>query len=431
MVEVNPRDPGRYRVTAINYHAHLLGSEMYATLFREQEEDNTSASSPMTKKQADLSASGPTTSTMTKMIAKDLKSREVWYYDDQASIGMDAEFIMPEIQAVNNNEGNSNILMKGTEIKIGDKIQATCVYNSSERTENTKFGLSTYEEMCIISVQITFKTPSITENEAANTSFITDLNLRSFSCEVDNINHSSDIWQGILEKDEDPRVDAANFWSKDGNHSIETTNLCTFPVADFVLTDSSMTSGSRNCPVSEQEIHGYNKNDLCYGFLDNHGDDDIDTTKNIEIEFLTDTIAGYTCEGGLYDQKDSNESPLYVTKEQCINSDDGGGNDYVPYTCSEVEDSLFGGSFLMTDIVKEYLRDYWYQTTCCIINEIETDNEDNGDSAAADNNVATNVDGDIDDDEEEESVATIISVDRSSSFMAVIVMLVTLIMMAN
>ena len=31
----NPRNPTRYRATSINYHAHLLGSEMYATLLRE------------------------------------------------------------------------------------------------------------------------------------------------------------------------------------------------------------------------------------------------------------------------------------------------------------------------------------------------------------------------------------------------------------
>jgi hypothetical protein len=434
-VEVNPRDPGSYRVTSINYHAHLLGSEMYATLFREQEEDIASASTSMTQKQADLSATAPT---MMTMIAKDLKSREVWYYDDQASIGMDTEFMMPEIQAVSNED--NNVLMKGTEIKIGDKIQTTCVYNSSERTGKTEFGLSTYDEMCIISVHITFKTPSIIDNEIANTSFAADLNLRSFSCKVDDINHTSDVWQGILEQDEDPRIDTANFWSKDGNHSIETTNMCTFPVEDFILFDSFMTLESRNCPISEQqEIYGYNRNDICYGFLDNHGDDTIDTTKTIEIEFLIDTIAGYTCVGGLYDQKDSNESPLHVTKELCINPDEGGGDNYVPYTCSGVEDYLFGGyvannpeSFLTTD--EEYLRVYWYQTTCCIINEIEIGNKDNEDSAAADNNVVnaqTNA-ADMEEEEEEASSATIIGVDRTSpAFMAVVVMLVTLIMTAN
>jgi hypothetical protein len=448
---INPRAPGSYRVTSINYHAHLLGSEMYATLFREQEdEDVTSSSASMAQKQVDLSATSPTSPTMT-MTAKDLKSREVWYYDDQASIEFDTEF---EIQ-VNNQEDNTNNneLMKGTEIKIGDKIQTTCVYNSSERTEKTKFGLSTYDEMCIISLQITFKTPSIIDNnEIANKiSFTTDLNLRSFSCIVDDINHTSDVWQGILEKDEDPRIDTVKFWSMSsdggdnddnddnvGNHSIEKSEMCTFPVADYILIDSFMTNESRNCPISEQkeieyqDSYGYNKNDICYGFLDKVRVGLDADTERVEIEFLIDTIAGYTCEGGLYDQKDSNESPLYVTKEQCINPNEGGGNDYVSYTCSEVQDYLFGPeSYFMTDEIKEYLREYWYQNPCCnfsIVN-IEIDNEDNyEDISAADNNSV----GIAGIEEEEESSATFIGVGRTSSFMAVIVvMLVTLIMTSN
>jgi hypothetical protein len=42
--------------------------------------------------------------------------------------------------------------MRGTEIKAGDKIQVSCVFDS---TDSTFFAFSTYDEMCI-----TFETPA-------------------------------------------------------------------------------------------------------------------------------------------------------------------------------------------------------------------------------------------------------------------------------
>merc|ERR1719491_2781367 len=44
----NPRNPTRYRATSINYHAHLLGSEMYATLLREVDEEPADVSTTTT-----------------------------------------------------------------------------------------------------------------------------------------------------------------------------------------------------------------------------------------------------------------------------------------------------------------------------------------------------------------------------------------------
>merc|ERR1719232_912716 len=105
---------------------------------------------------------------------------------------MDTEFVI-DVKDDGNNE-----LLKGVEIKPGDKIQATCVYNSNERDEKTKFGLSTYDEMCIIGLMVTFETPTHADNENAVTAVGADLNaelnLRSFSCAIDDENRTTDIW---------------------------------------------------------------------------------------------------------------------------------------------------------------------------------------------------------------------------------------------
>ena len=41
--KANPFNPQSYRITALNYHAHLLGSEMYTALLREGTEINLEA----------------------------------------------------------------------------------------------------------------------------------------------------------------------------------------------------------------------------------------------------------------------------------------------------------------------------------------------------------------------------------------------------
>merc|ERR1719162_2517518 len=167
--DVNPRNPTSYRATSINYHAHLLGSEMYATLLRpaepadvqDEDQDDVGISSSSTSMTQKRSSSGNNNN---NMIVKDLKSSEFWYYDNQVSSPMDAEY---KIQVHSNSDNvdttESIELVKGVEIVPGDQIQATCVYNSMYRENNTQFGESTYEEMCIIGLQITFETPPIND----------------------------------------------------------------------------------------------------------------------------------------------------------------------------------------------------------------------------------------------------------------------------
>merc|ERR1712048_375117 len=122
---------------------------MYATLLREQQEgdqdDSLALLDASVAKQKQASAARG-------MMAKDLKSQDVWLYDDQKTFLMDYEY---EITI----DDGSTELMQGVEVKPGDKVQATCVYNSMDRTEDTVFGPSTYDEMCIVWLFITFETP--------------------------------------------------------------------------------------------------------------------------------------------------------------------------------------------------------------------------------------------------------------------------------
>jgi hypothetical protein len=326
--KVNPRDPLNYRVSSINHHAHLLGTEMYATLLREEEEEeDTQDQEDVAKKQADISSTP-------WMTVKDLKSREIWFYDNQETIPMDKEFVID----VDNEDGGSNTAMVGgVEVKAGDKIQVSCVYNSMNRNEPTYFGLSTYEEMCMIGVFVTFKTPLL--DEIGDVDFGTELNLRSFNCALDDENHTTDVWQGTLESDEDGR----NIWY---DHPIETTDMCTYPV-EGMLYDYEITGEARDCP--EKEDDNENKNNfICFG----------------DDELLSSPIAGYTCEGGTYDQKDSNEVPLYMTKDKCII--EGGGTDYISYTCSDAEFFLATQASVLgvADEIKELLKTWW-QPKCC------------------------------------------------------------------
>jgi hypothetical protein len=316
------RNPDRYRVTAVNYHAHLLGNEMYTTLLR---------SSPNATNVDDSN----------KLIAKYLKSREIWYYDDQASIPMDNEFVID----VDSDKGE---FTRGVEIKPGDKIQATCVYNSNDRVNRTSFGLSTYDEMCIISLRVSFETPTMTDEIA--TSLTTELNLRSFTCSMDDENRTTDIWQGSLDFDEDPR----DIWK---DHPIELSDQCIFNVEDYVLIQM-MSGESRNCPADMKTDEDFSPSDICFGF-DTDGE-------NGKIQFLSEELAGYTCAGGSYDQKDSNEGPLYITEEICIT--DGGGRSYDSYSCSDIQWFLTNGDLSalgINDVVKEYIRKEWYQPKCC------------------------------------------------------------------
>merc|ERR1712176_393649 len=106
-----------------------------------------------------------------------------------------------------------------------------------DRTEDTKFGRSTYDEMCIISLFVTFETPPLNtiEGAASDINFSADLDLRTFNCDVDE---ETDVWQGILNEDEDAR----NIYF---DHPIAESDMCTFPVANFALLDTALTQRTR------------------------------------------------------------------------------------------------------------------------------------------------------------------------------------------
>jgi len=190
-----------------------------------------------------------------------------------------------------------------------------------------------------------------------------DLNLRTFRCEPDNENHTTDLWQGILEENEDPR----NIYF---DHPIDESEMCTFPVELGMgliqgagLTDAAMTFETRNCPESMTE----GKGDICYGFSSSSSEGES------EIEFLADAIAGYSCVGGKYNGKDSNEEPEYITKEDCI--DIGGGTEYNPYTCGEIQSLLPGAVSLYGEQAIEYIRTEWYQPKCCSAAGLDVEGE--------------------------------------------------------
>jgi hypothetical protein len=109
--KVNKLNPESYRVTAIHYHAHLMGREMYATLLREETETDL----------VGIQKQIPSSPTM----VKDLESRDIWSFDDQSTTPFDFDFV------------KDNALILGTEIKAGDKIQVSCVYDSTDRSEST------------------------------------------------------------------------------------------------------------------------------------------------------------------------------------------------------------------------------------------------------------------------------------------------------
>jgi len=322
--KVNPFNPESYRVTSIHYHAHLLGSEMYTTLIREEIETNLDANNTTIAIQKPI----PSSTTM----AKDLKSREIWYFDDQVTIPFDFDI------------ATDNAPMRGTEIKAGDKIQVSCVYDSTDRADATFFGLSTYDEMCITATRVTFETPAslLASNSNNDTlasgqriDLLTELLLMTFSCDDDD--ETTDVYTGVLAQDEDAR----NIWK---DHPIEDAEGCTFPVMDFLFFSNELTDEERNCPASEG---GANDSYICDGLSN--------------VEFLSDGIAGATCDGGTFDQQDLNEG---VTERNCV---EGGGLYYL-YYCDDVEFYLIyeAEAIGLTSEIVEYLLG-WYQPRCCSI----------------------------------------------------------------
>lgn len=331
------RNPEHYVVTAINYHAHLLGSEMYTTLLRPKLPIEDSS---LIEKRSSIEAA---------MEAKDLKSREYFFYDDQASIPMDYDIV-----ETNTNDAEREMI-RGVQIKDGDKIQVTCVYDSTDRTDPTVFGLSTYDEMCITGVLVTFETPKyLLAGESPDVAIATDMDLRLFTCEVDNENHSSDIYQGFLNSTEDGR----NIWFE---HPIEATDMCTFPIGDYVFRDNIMTMQARNCPKDDDSTVGLN---ICDGFTLSPSDN---------VEFLEQAIAGYHCAGGKLGFTDSNENPE-LNEETCLG--EAGGSAYVAYTCADIQ--LWMASEEAAGIetsTLEFLRTTWWRPKCCSLGEDSGDGE--------------------------------------------------------
>jgi len=284
------------------------------------------------------------------MVTKDLKSRDFWTYDDQSAIPMDNDIVSPS---------DPSTMIRGVEVKPGDKIQATCVYDSTDRADDTVFGQSTYDEMCIVTLIVRFKTPrALLENSVGATSndvndatvdllnIYTDIQLHTFSCEVDNENHTTDVYQGFLTETEDAR----DIWS---DHPIEESDMCTFPVMNLGFEDHRLTWEVRNCQGGDTQFDG---TAICDG---------LSSSDDANVEFLGDAIAGYTCVGGTYDMKSSHED-VNLTEELCL---ENGGSMYVSYTCSDAENWFLNDAKVsqeLTDELVEYMRTEWYRPVCCL-----------------------------------------------------------------
>ena len=299
---VNPLNPDSYQITAIQYHAHLLGREMYATLIRE-EDDPAYETTDATQKQTQTS----------KTIATDLESRPFWIFDFQESIPFNFGV-----------EGDS--ILRGAEIKPGDKIQATCVYDATYRDAPTIFHLSTYDEMCITTTKVTFETPiSLITGESNAASALTlamELDLMTFSCKD---GPEYDVYSGILNADEDGR----DVWK---NHPIEDAEGCTFQTLD--IYGGTFTYEIRNCD-SEDPLGCGN------------------------VEFLSDANAGAICTGGIFDQQDANAG---VTKEACENA----GGVYGPYDCEAAANFVNSGGMTAFDQdTQDLLVNSWWRPKCC------------------------------------------------------------------
>lgn len=91
-------EPAELHLTGVSYHSHLLGREMYTEYWPVGEED------PI-----------------------DLASAPVWHFDDQ---------------------GPRNIINWNISLRTGDRLQTTCVMDSSGRSASTMFAEETTDEMC-------------------------------------------------------------------------------------------------------------------------------------------------------------------------------------------------------------------------------------------------------------------------------------------
>jgi len=261
---------------------------------------------------------------MTNTVATDLESREFWLFDFQETIPFDFNMIQ-------NDE-----IMRGTEIKPGDRIQATCVFDSTYRTDPTNFHISTYDEMCITNTRVTFETPASLMNGGAidatsGLDLATELHLMSFSCADDA---GGDVYSGILTANEDGR----DIWK---DHPIDKAEGCTFVTSDLLF--SVLTNQMRNC------------------------DSEFDGVCAPDVEFLSENDAGSTCIGGTYDQQDAN----VVTEEDCEN----GGGSFVSYSCQELSTYLQYQQDFDQETANILINEWW-KPKCCGNSATENSSED-------------------------------------------------------
>ncbi|KAL7540769.1 hypothetical protein ACHAWF_011241 [Thalassiosira exigua] len=390
----NPLNPEAYRITGINYHAHLLGREMYATLLRGEADGEADEAATSIFKSAAVTT------------AEDLQSQEFWIYDYQTTFPFEGEVIQ------------NGVALKGTLVRPGDKIQATCVYDSTARTEATQFSVSTYDEMCIATVYVAFETPaSLTGGDRIDADGIqldlgAELDVLQFRCDEDD---ETDIHVGALGPDEDGR----DIWI---NRPIAKAEGCTFPhqglgpgqwqtrcpggnrICDDIEMEGDAPAG-HSCTggsLDQKDSNDGTTEEACVGgggswsaytcgeaqyFLDNlaeangvTGDVAQFLAENwwrpkcceeavaagsvicgIELELLADTNAGHACAGGSLDTKDSNDG---TTEDACAN----GGGTYTPYTCAEADHFLEhdAKAFGLDDAAVGYLAENWYRAKCCI-----------------------------------------------------------------
>lgn len=209
----NPLLPESYTLTGVNYHAHLLGREMYTTLLRDQPQG-------LFLDPASSVKSAPVT------VAKDLGSQDFWIYDYQVTIPTDVD------------DG-------GAMIRPGDRIQMTCVYDSTARNEPTRFDVSTYDEMCLFSLYITFATPPslLADSDGDLTGSVmadlgAELDLLGFACVEDD---ETAMHTGALAADEDGR----DIWR---DHPLADAEGCTFPHTAVGLKHEAV-----RCPAVGEE----------------------------------------------------------------------------------------------------------------------------------------------------------------------------------
>ena len=283
------RNVEEYKAIATFYHGHVIAKEMYMTLIPKDSDEKI-----------------------------DLKSRSIWNYDDQSGYELD------------------NIVLRP-----GDKIQTTCVYDSTDRDSITRFDLATYDEMCLNTITTLMPLP---EAEEGGLSLANEIEIRGFGCAT---SEDGDIWLGELASEEDAR-DIMNL------HPLRDQE-CSFPTGIFTFSG-----------VPTQEMR-------CNGSIVKS---DEGMCSEIDGSFLMPVInAGHSCQGGSFNMKDSNDG---TTEEECVR----GGGTWTAYNCGEAEEFLLNSPIANDPEVRHFLKEYWWQPKCCI----------GGDGAEEGNNADTKAD---------------------------------------